>query len=872
VHRLLRRQLKKTLGVETPEDLASLQTRLKSAAERESADPVWQRLVQGLPAFLSRIENSYEQFDRDLSLRNRSLQLSSTELSEANNRIRAEAETQARAIADLEQATNDLLIGLGRDPLPGNTTNLAHLSALMTELVHDREDSQRALLRSQEQLQIALQAASIGLWDWNPQTDEAYFSDEWLAMLGLQPGDIEPRGAAWDTLLHPDDRPAIVAQLEAHLVGASSSYSAEFRMRHRYGHWVWIHSTGRVTGRDDNGRAIRATGVHQDISERRAVNDALQEAKSQAEDASRAKSEFLANMSHEIRTPMNAIIGMSQLALDANLEPRQYDYISKVHRSAKSLLGIINDILDFSKIEAGKLTIEQTAFGLKEVIDDTIQVIAIKAAEKGLNLTADIADDVPPLLVGDPLRLRQILLNLGNNAVKFTADGHVTVRVRAENSRGDDVTLRFEVEDSGIGIAPENAENLFQSFNQADASTTRQYGGTGLGLTISRRLVDLMHGRIWVRSEPGQGSTFLFTARFGVAENVEPRTEDVGWRRHWGDRYAEQLRGLHVLVAEDNAVNRELITELLKRVGVDVDVARDGAEAVDLAGQHAYDAILMDCQMPVLDGYAATARVRRFSDTPIIAVTANAMLQDIRRATEAGMNDHIAKPIDVEKLYGVLLRWTSGTEPAVAAVEGPPHNAETKLAGIDHERGVATCGGDAELFRRLAAKFRATHDNDIAQLREAMTTGRPDRAKLLLHTLKGAAAHLAAHPLAKHAAELESTVARGEQPATGDIAALERLLADVFDDVRLLNATATDHEAPDTREHMSQDAFDNALSRLREEIHNYDAASEDTLAHILSSASDNAITRKLKTLQAPLTQYDFDRAIDLLHDIDTAIP
>ena len=870
MHRLLRRQLKKTLGVETPEDLASLQARLQSAAEREPDDPAWQRLGQGLSELLSRIENSYEQFDRDLSLRNRSLQLSSAELSEANDRIRAEAETQARAIADLEQATNDLLVGLGRQPLPGNTSNLAHLSALMAELVHDREDSQQALRQSREQLQIALQAARVGLWDWNPQTDEAFFSDEWLAILGLRPGDIESRGAAWDALLHPDDRPVIREQLEDHLSGRSRSFSVEFRMRHRDGRWIWIQSTGRVTGRDATGQPTRATGVHLDVTERRAVNDALQEAKSRAEDASRAKSEFLANMSHEIRTPMNAIIGMSQLALDGRLEPREQNFISKVHRSAQSLLGIINDILDFSKIEAGKLAIEQTAFDLREVIDDATNVIAFKAREKGLELAIEIADDVPLTVVGDPLRLRQVLLNLGSNAVKFTAEGCVSLRIRREQGDADTTNVRFEVEDTGIGIAPEHAENLFQSFNQADASTTRQYGGTGLGLAISRRLVELMHGRIWLRSTPGQGSTFVFTTRFGVTDDCQPRGDGAGWRRHWGDRYAERLRGLNVLVAEDNAVNRELITELLQRVGVSSDIACDGAEAVDLAGRHAYDAILMDCQMPILDGYRAAAEIRRFSSLPIIAVTANAMPDDVRRSQEAGMNDHIAKPIDVEALYGMLLKWTSGTEIDDNDEATARDTTWPQLASIDMARGVATCGGDPALFRRLAAKFRHGHDNDIGLLREAASTHDNARALGLLHTLKGTASNLAAFALAQQAVEMEQELAGSGRLHDRSLDTLAQRLDAVFDDIDRIGETAAPGAGAGNGEDMSVEDLEHAMSRLREQIYNYDAASEDTLSGILASTSDHDIARRLEALREPLMQYDFDKAIALLADIGLA--
>jgi PAS domain S-box-containing protein len=536
-------------------------------------------------------------------------------------------------------------------------------------------------------------------------------------------------------VIHPEDRSEYVRKFLLAVQGRTP-FLAEARVRRSDGEWRWIasHAEPRVSL---SGDFLGHVGISPDITDRKQSEEALQRAKDAAEGANRSKSEFLANMSHEIRTPMNGVIGLTDLALDTELTPEQREYLEGVKSSADSLLRILNDILDFSKIEAGKLEFEVIEFDLRQTVEAILKLLGIRAAAKNLELACDFGQDVPFRVLGDPGRLRQILVNLTGNALKFTEHGGVVVRVERSPEITEELELHFSVKDTGIGIPLAKQQHVFRAFAQADNSSTRTFGGTGLGLTISSQLVEMMGGRIWLESDEGIGSTFHFTLRLGVlpARSAEELRADTGsterlsvlvvhdnhtnlrilddmlsspdWKTtlansgstvgemellnaanrmpqpgsrieaqpdpEWRLAAEEGQPGLRLLVVDDNPVNRLVATRLLEKHNHTVGTAANGLEALEMMDKETFDCVLMDIEMPVLDGFGATAEIRKKERNsgrhlPIVAMTAHAMTGDMERCLAAGMDGYITKPIKANDVLATVERvlWTLKTHPSNA--------------------------------------------------------------------------------------------------------------------------------------------------------------------------------------------------------------
>ncbi|RME33699.1 MAG: response regulator [Gammaproteobacteria bacterium] len=495
----------------------------------------------------------------------------------------------------------------------------------------------------------------------------------------------------------------------------------------------------------------------------------LAAARDRAIEADRVKSAFLARMSHEIRTPIHAMIGMTRLALKTELSERQRDYLTKAEAASHALLGVIDDILDFSRIEAGGVAIEAVPFRLREeVLDKIAAMTELRAREKGLQLRLSLDPAVPERLIGDPLRVGQVLLNLVNNAIKFTAHGGIEVEIRpvpdptAEAGGGADrVMLAFSVADTGIGLSREQAERLFQPFTQADSSTTRRYGGTGLGLAISRQLARLMGGDIRVQSEPGRGSRFVFTAAFGL-----PEAAGAGPLAAAADQPARGIRGARILLVEDDAINRQIAVEELEQAGLVVATAGNGEAALEMLRRQAFDAVLMDLQMPVLDGYEATRRIRadgRFDDLPIIAMTAHVLPEEIEKCLAAGMDAHTPKPIDPAHLFGLLREWIGPRmERGRRAAERIPAAGPRRLAGFDMAHNE---GRNWPAFRRMLLHFHEEYAQGAETLRGHLAAGDRKAAGALLHRLKGISGNIGAKDLHAACRQLEACLDQpGEVP------------------------------------------------------------------------------------------------------------
>jgi PAS domain S-box-containing protein len=818
-----------------------------------------------------------------------------------------------------------------------------------------------------------------------------------------------------------DEAAAKIAReaFNAAVEGKSPTYDTMFAYKRPIdGRIAWIHALGHVQ-KDTEGKPTDMYGVSQDITEFKRLEAELVTAKEAAVAATKAKSDFLANMSHEIRTPMNAILGMTHLALKTDLTHKQRDYLTKSKAAAQSLLGIINDILDFSKIEAGKLDMEKTDFRLEEVLGNVSSVVSHKAHDKNLEFLIAAKQDLPPNLIGDPLRLGQILINLVNNAVKFTERGEIGVTVALVETTSDRANLKFSVRDTGIGMTPEQSARLFQAFSQADSSTTRKYGGTGLGLSISKRLVELMGGNIWVESNYGVGSTFHFTAWFGmgsgeakrkqlipdiagirvlvVDDNVQAREvladslkalaltvesaasgeeairelagadeQDpyqlvmMDWRMPGmdgleasriikaGNRFKHipkivmvtafgrdeiraqaeamgidgyllkpvtpstlydtllelfgtagneaELRqitrldatphdatGIRILLVEDNEVNQQVATELLESAGASVRIANHGGEAVRILieGEQPppFDILFMDLQMPEMDGFTATKLLRahpQLQELPIIAMTAHALVEERQRCLEAGMNDHVSKPIDPDALFVTLMRWAKPRQVQAAGAEDRPARLANEVIlpeidGVDVAGSLKRVAGNKQLYRNLLVQFAAGHSEVNSQMLAALKSGDSKLAERVAHTVKGVAGNIGLGSVFIAAEKLELAI--GKLDAAVPTLVGEFTLAMARQAQAIQNAMQdVMFDQPAEQERISK--FDPqvasaAVAHLRALLESSDADAAEafqTLENALGHICDKS---RVSALGAAISEFDFNAAQTKLDEITT---
>ena len=785
----LLRQLRRTMGIADETSLQQVLDGFERLAGLADTDPTIATALRGFTGLLQRVGDSYSQQDRDISLRSRSLELSSAELGEANQRLQAELGKREQAIARLQDTIRLLRKETGQPDSAQPEDDLEGLINVVSALVAYRQHGQQAIRQARQALEnqkFALdQHAIVSITD--RYGNISYANDKFCEISGFSREELIGRNHNLvNSGLHS---PAFFAEMWR-TIRAGKVWTGEIRNRAKDGSLYWVAAT-IVPFADEHGEPEQFVAIRTDITARHQASERLQEqlhfaeelveampmpvyvkgpdlryqlmnrafaelfgirredflgktsehlldaelasyhqqrdrellnevsrqsyettlqqqdgtvrygiihkatltrpdgsiagligtiaditelkllaresrqAREVAEAANRAKSEFLANMSHEIRTPMNGILGMTELALDTELNREQREYLDVVKSSTEALLTVINDILDFSKLEAGKMVIDQTAFGLESVLASTVRNMAMHAEQKGLELACRMAPDIPPVLLGDAGRLRQILLNLLSNAIKFTQCGEVLLRASLLEQEGEQVVVKFSVSDSGIGIAREQQESIFEAFVQADSSTTRKYGGTGLGLSICKRLVDMMHGQMWLESRPGHGSTFHFTIRFtrvAAAQLPVPLNPDA-------------LRGSHALVVDDNRINRDILQETLAHWGVSVDTADSGARALALLQQpgKSYRFVLLDGMMPDMDGLTTARHIQALGlqAAPRLIMLSSASTQDSRLYQQAGICCHIAKPVLQSELQETILQ-ALGEAPSSDSTSMPP--------------------------------------------------------------------------------------------------------------------------------------------------------------------------------------------------------
>ena len=878
---------------------------------------------------------------------------------------------------------------------------------VLAAVVEENKQASEQLFRS------IFENAQIGIGVFKINSEEHVSNSTLHEMLGYS-GDELTRMEQWDNIVPVEERAPCARRYAALVQGKKENDEYEQHFIHRDGRVLLGNSRFRLL-RDSAGRPKYVVALTEDVTERRRAETELVSAKEAAEAATKSKSEFLANMSHEIRTPMNAILGMTHLALRTELTPKQRDYLTKTKAAAQSLLGIVADILDFSKIEAGKLDLETTEFRLDQVLENLFSIVSQKVHDKNMEFLVAAQQDLPPVLIGDPLRLGQVLINLVNNAVKFTERGEIVVTVKSEQSVSGRIKLKFAVRDSGLGMTSEQIARIFQAFNQADSSTTRKYGGTGLGLSISKRLVEMMEGSIWVESEYGHGSTFFFTSWFGIG--TEPkrqhgiipglagiralvvddnasareilsdmltqfgiRTECVSsgddalrellavdlqdpyalalvdWQMPGMDgletgrmikhgsglrtvpkiiivaafgrdeirsqaeemgmegflekpvtpsvlldalmntfstakigkmpasseksEYAAPLaRGVRVLLVEDNEVNQQIATELLESQGATVALASNGGEAVrvltDGETPPPFDVVLMDLQMPEMDGVTATKLVRaqpHLQKLPIIAMTADVMADDIQRCLDAGMNDHVGKPIDPEVFFATLARWTPAHPVDAPSLSSRARSGNEiilpELANINVAAGLQRTGGNKRLYGDLLVQFAARHESTGNKIKEALESRNHNQLEYLVHSVKGVAGNLGIHKIFTLAGALERAIRDSDAGTEGLI---EEFTSELDRQIRILQAalladSVVDDKRFDARPAERGEALA-AITRLRERLQASAADAPRAFAELARTLRGMVSGPELDALRASVKAFDFDAALSKLEEI-----
>jgi PAS domain S-box-containing protein len=640
---------------------------------------------------------------------------------------------------------------------PGGTF-LGHVG-LSSDITQRRLDEQ-ALRNSEEKFRQLAENIRQVFWMMPPSADQVvYVSPVYEQVWGRTCESLYQNPMSWTEAIHPDDVEQSHALFAKQIQG--ERVDSEYRIRTPGGQEKWIRDRAFPI-RDADGQLIRIVGIAEEVTEQKRHEEELIHAREAADAANRAKSRFLANMSHEIRTPMNGVLGMLQLLLETDLTPEQRRFTSVAQASGRAMLELIAGILDLSKIEAQKITLENLSFNLHLTIEEVVEPLRVQAKAKGLRFHSRLSPEAPQFLRGDAHRLGQVLTNLVGNAIKFTERGEVTLYTALESQDDKTATVRFAIADTGIGIRPEEVAVLFSPFVQADASTTRRYGGTGLGLAICKQLVEMMEGTIGVDTEEGHGSTFWFTAVFGLAAAGSEQPEIKRKEERTGAPATRIRNDARILIAEDNAINRDVALAQLQKLGYNATAVNNGAEAIAALQQGSYDLILMDCEMPVMDGFEATRRIRESIQPgiPIIAVTADAMAGDRDRCLSKGMNDYLSKPVDLGRLADLLAKWLPVSE--IDDTQQSPGKPDAAEPGFDGQALLGRLMGDRQLACKVLQGFLLDVPSQLQNLRQRLEESDAPGARRQAHALKGAAATVSAQDLRAIALAIEQSGAAGE--------------------------------------------------------------------------------------------------------------